>query len=176
MKNRAHLTFLVLLAASVGASTGHAQPRPMPPEERPLPPADRRYPERPLPPGERPPPVVVPAPVYAARLQRIYDDRLTRRSEQRRDLHAWEAGRAARELEHRRELESVWGATFLSRPECRAELERHADRVARINRIIDLAEEQHATALLAHARAVLNREIARNAREMSELRVRLGIQ
>jgi len=88
----------------------------------------------------------------------------------------WESGRAAREEEHRRDLEAVWGAPFLLRPECRAELELHADRVARINRIIDIAEDTHNAALLAHAQRVLAREFARNARVMADLRVRLGVQ
>jgi len=178
MNKRVHLSLLACLAASIGSGAiGHAQPRPLPPGERPLPPGERRFPDRPLGPGERPPPpgVVVPGP-YAVRLQKIYDDRRIKRAEERRDLRAWEAGRAARELEHRRDLEGVWGAPFLARPECRAELELHAERVARINRIIDLAEDQHATALLEHARVVMNHEINRNARAMAELRARLGVQ
>lgn len=132
-----------------------------------------------MPPGERllpPPPVGAPGTLYAERLRRVYDERLVRRSEERRDLRAWEARRAEREMENRRALAEVWGANFLSRPECRAELELHAERIARLHRIIDLAEEQHAAGLLEHARSVLNREIARNARIMADLRVRLGIQ
>jgi hypothetical protein len=131
-----------------------------------------------LAPGERPPPpaVMVPAPVYAERLRRINDERFVRRAEERRDVRAWEAKRADRELENRRALAEVWGVNFLGRPECRAELELHAERIARLHRIMDLAEEQHAPALLEHARGVLNHEIARNARIMAELRARLGVQ
>jgi len=188
MNTRAPVTLSAALAASIGfGSIGYAQPRPPPPgerpivvEQRPLPPGERALPpgERPLPPGERPPPPVVgvPGPVYAERLRRMYDERLVRRAEQRRDLRAWEAARAARELENRRALAELWGSNFLNRPECRAELELHADRIARLHRIMDLAEEQHATALLEHARGVFNREIARNARVMADLRARLGIQ
>jgi len=184
--------FAVLAASIALGSIGYAQPRPPPPGERMMPPGERPLPsgerplrpgerplppgERPLPPGERPlAPPVVGAP-YAVRLQRMYEDRRLKRAEERRDARAWEAARAAREMEHRRELAGVWGANFLGRPECRAELELHADRVARINRIIDIAEDQHATLLLEHARAVLNREIARNARIMGDLHARLGIQ
>ncbi|MGO9838180.1 MAG: hypothetical protein ACLP1X_28695 [Polyangiaceae bacterium] len=171
MNKRPRVILFAVLAASIGfGSIGYAQPRPMPPGERPLRPG-----ERPLPPGERVPPPGYGTP-YALRLQKLNDDRLLRRAAERRDMHAWEAGRAARELEHRRDLEGVWGPAFLSRPECRAELELHAERLARLHRIIDLAEDQHATALLEHARAVLNHEIARNARAMSDIRFRLGIQ
>ncbi len=116
------------------------------------------------------------AAVYATRLQRLDEDRRQKRAQLRRDPHVWEAGRATRDEEHRRQLEGVWGGALLSRPECRAELELHADRVARLNRIIDVAEDQHNAALVTHARTVLNREIARNARAMADLRVRLGVQ
>jgi len=175
MNKRAHLTLFAVLAASIGfGSIALAQPRPLPPGERPLPPGERVYR-----PGERPPPpgvVVGPGVPYAVRLQRVYDERAAMRAQQRHDVRAWEAGRAAREMEYRRDLTGVWGYPFLSRPECRAELEIHADRLARLNRIIDLAEDQHNEALLEHARAVRNREIARDARVLGDLRVRLGIQ
>jgi hypothetical protein len=175
MKKRSHLTLFAVLAASIGfGSVALAQPRPLPPGERPLPPGERVV----VRPGERPPPgvVVVGQGAYAARLQRVYDERAAMRAQQRHDVRAWEAGRAAREMEYRRDLTGVWGYPFLSRPECRAELEIHAERLARLNRIIDLAEDQHSEALLEHARAVRNREIARDARVLGDLRVRLGIQ
>jgi hypothetical protein len=98
-----------------------------------------------------------------------------RRAAARRDEHAWEAQREQRLWEHRRQLEQVWGPAFLTRPECKAELELHAERIARLNRIIDLAEEQHVAALAEHARRVLAREIARDARAMAELRARLSV-
>lgn len=130
-----------------------------------------------MPPGERPPPPAAPqAALYAARLQKLDEDRRAQRAQQRKDTHAWETGRAAREQEHQRQLQGVWGPALLSRPECQAELATHADRVARINRIIDIAEDQHNTTLLAHAKTVLNKEIARNARAMAELGARLGVQ
>jgi hypothetical protein len=178
MKNEVTLIVSSLLVASMAyAPNGYAQPRPPPPIERPvrpLPPGERPLPpapERPLPPG-----VVAPPVPYSVRLQKIYEERRLQRAELRRDARAWEAGRAARELEHRRELESVWGRALLTRPECRAELELHADRMARLNRIIDLAEDQHDPTLLAHARVVLDREIARDARVMGDIRMRLGLQ
>jgi hypothetical protein len=128
-------------------------------------------------PGEHPGdhPGVMPAAEYGARLQKIEDERRLKRGELRRDPRLWEAGRAAREEEHRRQLEGVWGAPFLARPECRGELELHADRVARIDRIIDIAEDTHNAALLAHAQRVLARETARHTRVMYDLRVRLGV-
>jgi hypothetical protein len=113
---------------------------------------------------------------YAARLQKLEDDRRAKRAEERRDQKAWEAARERREAERRRELEVIWGQEFLRRPECRAEMELDAERVARLDRIIDIAEDTHNAALLARARAVLAREVRRHARVMAELRLRLGVQ
>jgi hypothetical protein len=107
---------------------------------------------------------------YQARLQRIQDERLSQRQALRRDEHAWENSRAQRELEHRRQLEGVWGPQFLRRPEVRPELAINADREARLERMIDLAQDAHDAASEARARAILAREYARHARAMAALR------
>jgi hypothetical protein len=162
MKNWVPLTF-VALAISMGlAPVGYAQPRPGDH------PGDK--------PGEHGPATAAAVADYAARLQKVEDDLRRKRADQRKDAHAWEASRATREEERRHQLEGVWGAPFLARAEVRSELEVHADRVARIERIIDIAEDTHNAALLAHAQRVLAREFARNARVMADLRARLGVQ
>jgi hypothetical protein len=161
MKKWLPLTLFAALATSIGFTPmGYAQPRP----------GDH--------PGDHPAdrPGALAAADYAARLQKVEDGLRAKRAELRRDQKAWDAGRAAREAEHRRQLEGVWGAAFLARPECHAELDLDAERIARINRIIDIAEDTHNAALLAHAQRVLGRELARHARVMAELRARLGIQ
>jgi hypothetical protein len=112
---------------------------------------------------------------YRAKLVALEDQRRAQRAALRKDVHAWDADRDKRADEHRKALETVWG-DWIHRPECRAELELNADHLARVNRIIDLAEDAHNAALLARARAVRDREIARHARIMQELRVRLGVQ
>jgi hypothetical protein len=106
----------------------------------------------------------------------MWDERLAQRAAQRRDMNAWEANRAQRELEHRRQLEQLWGATFIRRPEVQPEMSIDADRMARLDRIIDLAQEQHDAASEARARAILGREFARHARVMAALRARWGGQ
>ncbi len=132
-------------------------------------------------PGERPPGVIDPhgpprleAREYQARLQRFQDDRLLQRQALRRDEHGWENSRAQRELEHRRQLEGLWGPEFLRRPEVRPELAINADREARLERMIDLAQDAHDAASEARARAILAREYARHARAMATLRVNFG--
>jgi hypothetical protein len=138
-------------------------PQPLPPMQQPLPPNGAIAP--PLSPGE-----------YQTRLQRFQDERLAQRQAQRRDEHAWENSRAQRELEHRRQLEGLWGATFLRRPEVTPELAMDADREARLDRMIDLAQDAHDAASEARARAILAREYARHARAMAALRARWGNQ
>ena len=88
-------------------------------------------------PGERPPPpaVMVPAPVYADRLRRINDERFVRRAEERRDVRAWEASERSANWRIAARWQRCGVSTSWAGPECRAELELHAERVARLHRI-----------------------------------------
>jgi hypothetical protein len=171
MKTWVPIVLSTALAASLGlASIASAQPQP--PRPRPMPPP----PMQPLPPA--PPGIGAPLPPneYQTRLQRDWDARLAQRAAQRRNAAQWESSRAQRELEHRRQLEGVWGAAFLRRPECQPELALDADREARLDRMIDLAQDAHDAASEARARAILAREFARHARAMAALRARWGGQ
>ena len=185
MKRWVPLTFIAVAASMGFAPVGYAQPRPgdhpgdHPGEHPGDKPGDRPGDHPGDKPGEHPGEHGGPAAAaadYAARLQKIEDDRRQKRGEQRRDVNAWEAGRDARDADRRRQLEGVWGAPFLARSETRNELELHSERVARIDRIIDIAEDTHNPALLARAQRALGRELARHARAMAELRARLGVQ
>lgn len=175
MKRWVPLAFIAVAATMGFAPLGFAQPHPgdHPGDKPGEHPGDH--------PGDKPgehggPATAAAVSDYAAKLQRVEDDLRRKRAEQRKDAHAWEANRSAREEDRRHQLEGVWGAPFLSRAEVRTELELHAERVARIERIIDIAEDTHNAALLAHAQRVLGREFARNARVMADLRARLGVQ
>jgi len=128
-------------------------------------------------PGDRPGdhPGAAAAIDYRAKLQALEDQRRASRASLRKDPKTWDGDRDKRAEEHRKALATVWG-DWIHRPECRAELELNADHLARINRIIDLEEDAHNAALIARARAVQAREIARHARVMQDLRVRLGVQ
>ena len=172
MKRWVPLTFIAL-AASIGfAPVGHAQPRPGDhPGDRPGDhPGDKPGDK----PGERG--GAAAAAEYAAKLQKIEDDRRKQRDDDRKDAKKWDSERDKRADDRRKALEGVWGAPFLGRPEVRSEMELHAERVARIERVIDIAQDTHNAALLAHAQRVLAKEFARNARVMAELRERLGVR
>ncbi len=114
----------------------------------------------------------------------VYDDRarhedelrLANRDAARRNAAMWDSQRYAREAESRRLLEARWGQEFYYRPECRYEIALDANRTARLERIIDIANDNRDLALAARARGILARENARHAREMIALRIRLGYQ
>jgi hypothetical protein len=122
-------------------------------------------------------PVMRGAPVvYDDRARHEDEIRLANRDAARRNAALWESQRFAREAESRRLLEARWGQEFYYRPECRYEIALDANRTARLERIIDIANDNHDLALAARARNILARENARHAREMIALRIRLGYQ
>ena len=114
----------------------------------------------------------------------VYDDRarhedelrLAQRDAARRNAAVWDAQRYQREVDSRRLLEARWGQDFYYRPECRYEIALDANRTARLERIIEIAEDNHDPALVIRARNILARENARHNREMIALRIRLGYQ
>jgi hypothetical protein len=174
------IALLAALTAFAGISPSvQAQPVPPPP------PPGRRLEPRPPPPGVmvRPPPPGVgfrpgpPAPVvfdYRAHFVQYQDQWRLHRRELRHDLRAWRAGRLERAAEERHAIAYAWG-DLVTRPEAHAELVLHAERMARLNRILDVAEDEGNEALAGHCRAVIAREIARNARVMQDLRIRIGM-
>ncbi|HEX3775720.1 MAG TPA: hypothetical protein VHV51_14710 [Polyangiaceae bacterium] len=103
---------------------------------------------------------------------REQQEEFARRQAERRDQAAWEAHREERAIAARNALQSTWGPA-LDRPEARAELALHADRMARLNRILDIAQDNHDAALIARTQAVLQREINRDARILHAIRVRV---
>jgi len=104
-------------------------------------------------------------------MQELEDRRDQHRREMMRDRKAWEAGEEARAEEHRREVAAHWRALAV-RADARAELELHAERMARLHRILDVAVDSDDHELMAHTRRVIQREIARNARMMVRIQER----
>ena len=102
----------------------------------------------------------------------LIDQCLAQRERERRDKirneAQWEASQEARAAAHRREVVEHWGA-IASRAEARAELQVHADRMARLNRILDLAVDSRDDDLASHCRRVIQREVVRNARAMAKI-------
>jgi hypothetical protein len=176
MKLKSILSIVVVATASAGlSSSALAQPRPAPPiGVRPAPPLG----VRPAPPigedrHEHHDAVVAHEETEAQlrdRLQREHDAEYLRRQAARRDHAAWEAGREQRALDARNQLLATWGP-LTDRADARAEFTTHADRMAQLNRILDVALDKGDSALAAHCRNVIQREIARDARIMAAIRV-----
>ncbi len=75
------------------------------------------------------------------------------------------ADRSARAEKRRSELKKAHGA-LLDKPEVRAELARHAWRVARLQRLIEVADAGNRTDALARARQLLAQEEARHSQAL----------
>ncbi len=183
MKLRTAVITLCTIVISVQfTAPAGAQPHPFPPGDHPRPGEHLRPGERPLPPGERAREEHKEAVIahreteeeVRIRLQRQQEDEHARRQAERKDERAWDAKREQRALIARNELQSTWGPA-LDRPEARAELALHADRIARLNRILDVAEDKGDGALIARAKGVIQREIARDARVLHAIRARLEV-
>lgn len=95
------------------------------------------------------------------------------RKEERRDLKAWIASRNQRAEQRRKDIATSWG-TSVNTPEARAELTLHADRMARLNRLLDIYEDKGDTAAQARVKVLLDREIARDSNAMASIRARAG--
>jgi hypothetical protein len=80
-----------------------------------------------------------------------------------------------RALDHRKETIDTWGPSVVNRADARAELATHADRMARLNRVIDIAEDKGDPAMAARAKNLIGLEIARDARAMQEIKSRAGV-
>jgi hypothetical protein len=108
-----------------------------------------------------------------ARMQQREDQERAKREADRKNEAQWKADRAKRAEDWRNDMANQWGNT-LDQPEARSELSLHADRMARLNRILDIAQDKKDTALANHARQVIQKEIARDARMMAGYRDREG--
>jgi hypothetical protein len=108
-----------------------------------------------------------------ARVQAEQAQRFAQRQAARKDAHAWEASREQRGAQDRNETATTWG-DIAEQADAKAELATHAERMAQLNRILDVANDQHNASLTARANAVIQREIARDIRVLQGVRARVG--
>ena len=85
-----------------------------------------------------------------------------RREAMKKDLAAWKRARDARAEAHRKEIYAKWYAA-VSTPQGRAEFELYGDRMARLNRIKDIARERRDEVMLRRADRVVELENHRHA-------------
>jgi hypothetical protein len=107
-------------------------------------------------------------PRVAERLHQLEDQRRKERLNAIKDVKTWNAARPQRALTHRGEIASTWG-NIVTTPEAQAELKLHADRMARLNRILDISP-----ALTERCQRDIQTEVDRDARVMQEIRARGG--
>lgn len=114
-------------------------------------------------------------PHLAERLRQSEEQRQRDRKAAIKDQKAWEASRASRAIQRRNEIASTWGNS-VSNADAQAELKAHADRMARLDRILDIANQKGDTALASRCQTDIQNEIDRDARIMQAIRVKEGVR
>jgi hypothetical protein len=99
------------------------------------------------------------------RLERLETERRKNRRLALQDPEAWAAGRAQRRTEHRQEIAQVWG-NVVNSIDGQAKLRLHAERMSRLNRMLDLAEQANDKTLIVQVRVDIRRELVRHANAM----------
>jgi len=108
------------------------------------------------------------------KLQQAEATRRTARKQAIQDPKGWEEGRPQRASVHRAQLAALWGSVSGS-IDGQAHLRMHADHMARLNRMLDLAELQSDSALLARIHLDISRELARHMQAMRQLQAAAGL-
>jgi hypothetical protein len=112
-------------------------------------------------------------PELMARLTQLQAERRQQRESALGDAPAWAAGRAQRAAQHRREIAQVWGSVVNSL-DGQAKLRMHAERMSRLNRMLDLAQHAADPALSARIEKDITRELVRHAQAMQLIRANGG--
>ncbi len=118
-------------------------------------------------------PSVVFDPAIAARLEQLQADRRARREQELKAPQAWADNRPARATQDRSEIGQIWG-NLVDSPDARAALRIHADRMARLNRMLDVAEQAADATLIKRVQLDIQRELVTHAHKMQTLRATLG--
>jgi hypothetical protein len=132
------------------------------------------------PPAEAPPARgVVEAPPADPRIaQRVHEVEEQRQRDRKlaiKDVKNWNDGRPKRALTHRGEIATTWG-NLVTRPEAQAELKTHADRMARLNRILDIANQKGDATLADRCQRDIQNEINHDARILQGIRDKGGMR
>jgi hypothetical protein len=120
-------------------------------------------------------PSVVFDPALVERLAQLQADRRKTRDQALKDPKAWDEGRAQRAGRDRAELGKLWG-NLVESPDAQARLRLHADHMARLNRMLDLAQASPDAALTKRVQTAIQTELAQHAQNMQSLRAALRLQ
>lgn len=118
-------------------------------------------------------PNVVFDPAVTQRLQQVEAEHRKAREQGLKDPKAWAEDRGKRASQRRAELGQIWGV-LVDGPDAQARLRIQADRMARLNRMLDLAQQKGDAALIKRVQKDIDTAIVKHARDMQTLRAALG--
>ena len=124
-------------------------------------------PDDPAPAREDDTPSVVFDPTLVERLAQLQADHRKTRDQVLKEPKAWEEGRAQRAGLDRAELGKLWG-NLVDSPDAQARLRMHADHMARLNRMLDLAQASPDAALTQRIQSAIERELVQHAQNMQK--------
>lgn len=111
-------------------------------------------------------------PTLVARLQQLQAEHRKTREPALKDPKAWDEGRAQRADLDRAALAQIW-SNLVDNADARARLRVHADHMARLNRMLDLAQAPADAALTQRIQAAIQTELLQHAQNMQTLRAAL---
>ena len=120
-------------------------------------------------------PLLVFEPALARRLIQAETAHRQAREAGMKDPKTWAEQRAPRAARRRAEIAEVWGAV-VDGPDGQARLRIHADRMARLNRMLDLAQQARDNALIERVQNDVQKALVDHARDMQTLRAALGLK
>ena len=106
------------------------------------------------------------------RLQQLQADHRKTREQALNDPKKWDEGRAQRADLDRAELARLWG-NLVDNADAQARLRLHADHMARLNRMLDLAQASAQAALTERIQTAIRTESLQHAQNMQTLRAAL---
>jgi hypothetical protein len=110
-----------------------------------------------------------------AHLRELEVGRRAARTAALKEPQSWADNRPTRAAQHRQQLAELWG-NVVGSIDAQASLRMNADRMARLNRMLDLAEQKQDAALSTRLQADLTRELARHAHAMQQVIALTGSQ
>jgi hypothetical protein len=111
---------------------------------------------------------------WATRQRGLARDRAARQAAFERHRQEWADNREQRREDREREIRRQWDAAFLGNPDTQAELTLHAQRVADLARMKDIAELNDNGKLVVRISVLSTREDQRHTERMSELQASFG--
>lgn len=111
---------------------------------------------------------------WAERQRQLAKDRAARQAELDRHRQEWQASREQRREDRLREIRARWQAAFLADADTQAELTLHAQRVAEIGRMREIAELTENGKLVIRIGVAESREEARHQERMDALQAAFG--